>query len=250
MVIMDELHNNFIPTIFYYLLNLVEHVLLFHLNPLPLFSPFDFHRTSQIRYDPTPNTRSVGPENFVSFGLLPLASASSSSLSLSRTHTSATTSSAPAGTRFLASARRSGAAPVPGGVHAAVRSALARPVRDGGRAYQEGARQRVGRGVEEAGGEGEQRGGGVRCRRRLHPIHPSPTLSRHLRLPHRRHSRATPTARKVLIPGDGYDRSCRPPSSNPSATTRSASRVSSPPPSTTGSLSTCSCARSSTSTPR
>jgi hypothetical protein len=171
-------------------------------------------------------------------------------LSLSRTHTSATTSSAPAGTRFLASARRSGAAPVPGGVHAAVRSALARPVRDGGRAYQEGARQRVGRGVEEAGGEGEQRGGGVRCRRRLHPIHPSPTLSRHLRLPHRRHSRATPTARKVLIPGDGYDRSCRPPSSNPSATTRSASMVSSPPPSTTGSLSTCSCARSSTSTPR
>jgi hypothetical protein len=88
MVIMDELHNNFIPTIFYYLLNLVEHVLLFHLNPLPLFSPFDFHRTSQIRYDPTPSTRSVGPENFVSFGLLPLASASSSSLSLSpaRTH--------------------------------------------------------------------------------------------------------------------------------------------------------------------
>jgi hypothetical protein len=39
-----------------------------------------------------------------------------------------------------------------------------------------------------------------------HPIHPSPVLSCHLRVPCRHHSRATPMTRRVLIPGDGYDR--------------------------------------------
>jgi hypothetical protein len=210
------------------------------------FTPFDLYGTSQIRYDPTPARDLSDPKIL----LVAAYFLSPPPLRLSRAHTSAATSPAPVGTRFLASARWSGAAPVPGGVRAAVRSAPARLIRDGGRAYQEGTRQRVGRGVEKARGEGERRGGGVRRRRRLHPIRPSRALSRHLRLPHRRHSRATPTARRVLIPGVGYDRPCRLPSSNPSATTRSASRVSSPTPSATGSLSTCSCARSSISTPR